>query len=1265
MSSVIAVIGCGFPTFAQICMKLTVLHADLWKGTILLGRLLQKLLDSAQSQAARSTDQPIGDAAEPYAFLDKLQPGLGQRARTYIATADDGQVLADVQGWIGTRSQHALGAEYPKAMAATNALAFDLGGQPEALTRYAKLRKAMGWGFSLKTLAGSEHLDAIPDMVRVLLSAFEHRRNATHETPTTWDDLRAAVKILGGQDIDIVLYCLPVERYARRHISLDPKVQGSLATQIDSVIFIAALERQDAKVRAAVLARWAVSPITKAPDFLPFLMRQGHESSVTLRKNAAALLPLHDDAQVTALAMNMLSAKKSTARLFAVEALGRIGSTAALDALAALKATEKSQSVLTALELFVAAPKAEAPKVESGYIDVAGNHIKLPPDVPLVDDGSSPLDQSFVAKFDTVEAKRHKDAEEKYAQSMAYWIKQDKKHKEPQKDVVRPMGPQWLDVLNKPVSRDTQDKRRYLPHIPYNYANLVQPIIEAALDQIPFRRVIDLACRNARSLSNVLDYGGEPLAHYVQDALADGRISFAQLVRIAEEMNQSIAGPAERDAGYVALVHVKHVLAKPMWHNRGRPVTPGIWQIAADHLPLLIAALPPRGTDVGAAQRALEVIADFPSLPADLVQPLLFVAIDDKARLRDPAQKLLADAPDIDDQLIAILADKRQAVRANTARFLADRGATAALPALVKRLKTEKAELARADLISAIARLGGDTKPYLGRDALLKEAQGFVDKLPDAKLDWLERSTAPRLQWADGSAADPVILDAWLRLALKLKAPLGSPLFGLYFDQMTPDSVTAVADWVLDSWITYDTYRPVGPEAHAKAEARAKREMAAKQGWMARAGYTLEQVTDIYLRQMASGYPNSGADSKGILALTHRATPATAGPMIARYLKQHGKRVSQAKALVETLYGMGSQDAVQVLVATATRFKQRTVRELAEKLVGELAEARGWTQDELADRSVPTGGFEDDGTMLLEVGEDAKPYIARLASDLTVKLFNPHGKEVKSIPAGTDANTKEAKSLLSAAKKTIKTAQAQQQARLYDAMVGSRVWDRRIWQEDLTRHPIMQRLIERVIWRGLDANGALITGLRLTPEGDVLDAAGDNVDMAAIDKIDMAHTANLPQEDRQAWLDHLTDFEVKPLFAQVSRPVRTLDDAQSNDTRLTDREGWMMTTFKLRAAAKKAGYERAPIGDGGGFDAYRKEFRGAQIWADLYFTGSYVSEDDIPAAIKHMQFTQIGGSRALTLTKVPALLLSEVWNDLHEIATSGAFDADWESKGLY
>jgi len=29
------------------------------------------------------------------------------------------------------------------------------------------------------------------------------------------------------------------------------------------------------------------------------------------------------------------------------------------------------------------------------------------------------------------------------------------------------------------------------------------------------------------------------------------------------------------------------------------------------------------------------------------------------------------------------------------------------------------------------------------------------------------------------------------------------------------------------------------------------------------------------------------------------------------------------------------------------------------------------------------------------------------------------------------------------------------------------------------------------------------------------------------------------------------------------------------------------------------------------------------------------------------------------------MVLSEAWNDLHEIASVGAFDAEWRKKGLY
>ena len=528
--------------------------------------------------------------------------------------------------------------------------------------------------------------------------------------------------------------------------------------------------------------------------------------------------------------------------------------------------------------------------------------------------------------------------------------------------------------------------------------------------------------------------------------------------------------------------------------------------------------------------------------------------------------------------------------------------------------------------------LGGDTAPYLSRKVLEAEAQKLVAKLPDGKMGWLDLRAAPQLVWADGTEAAPAMLDAWARLALKLNTPAGSPLLTLYLQQLTEASVRAVADWLLDAWIGYDT-------AGVSGSSRGRRD-----------------------------YMNSAAEAKGLLALTLMATPAKACMRIAAYLKGHGRRVPQAKALVETLYGAGTRDAVQVLVATATRFKQRTVRQLAETLVAELAETRNWSEDELADRSVPTGGFDEDGRLSLLVGEAEKDYTALLAEDLSITFQNPDGRPVKSLPAGSDEATKEAKAQVSAAKKAIKAAMTQQSERLYEAMVRPRNWALADWRADVLAHPVLMRMAVRLVWRGLDAEGQMLCAFRPTLEGDLYAAEGDDADLSDVDRIDLAHTANLPEDQRNAWLQHLSDFEVDPLFAQLSRPVRDLPEEMRNQTRISDREGWLTTTYKLAPRAKKFGYERGAAGDGGGYDALSKTFRSAGITAHIGFTGSYMGAQDLPAAITSLYFTYTSQgtyARGVPLQKVPPMLLSEVWNDYHEVAEIGAFDPDWTTKRYY
>lgn len=1234
----------------------------------MLGKLVKGLLGSGttktpQVQRRSNAGQPQPQEV-PFAILNKSQRGLGDVALSYIETGEHEEFLPNIETAAASLHQPISGP--PRTAIAD--MVWQFRERPEALWRYWQVVRRLNLP-PHQTSNDLPHRAHISDDVAHFLNWTVNVSQPAHNDKSTKvADLLDVVERLGGNAADLVSFSISAARGYRRSFPVATNTIGW--EDLPVTAFSEALSKCDAKTRANAFGTLKGMPQIKDPRFLSFIFAQFEDGAKSVREAARELLQLQDNEMIHKKAVELLGSKKASARGTAVQILGGLGTEQALAALESHKDKEKSTAVLTAIDVFVRAPAAVETEVSDGYIDVFGDHIKFPERPPLMDDESKPAGDDFMTRMRALEAQADEEAAARYQSRVEWWEAGGKKNNPPEKPKPQRFAEEWQAILNTTASEAAKDGYPNLRNSMHRQSEKLMPVVDTVIAQMPLGRIVALACREAGALSRILSDPYQPFCIATHEAVLEGRLGVRQVLDVARAAHLKTAygsSSIKDDEGeYERRFLISQLARSNSYWDRQREMVPGVWEIAASHLDMLASALPPLGSDMYQAVEALKIIRDFPTLPQALVQPLLFCAVDPKPRLRKPAQSLLRDVPGLDEQLIAMLSDKRQDVRANAASFLSERGAKDALPALAKRLKTEKSEKARAQMISAVATLGGDTSAYLGKAALLKEAESFVAKLPNEKIGWLPMEQAPRLIWADGKPADMMLADGWLRLAVKLKSPMGTPLFNLYLSQMTPDSAQAFCDWVLLSWIGHDIYQPGEAELKQVAHERAKA-LARPTHGMSQYGGTQEQLEQLLLSTMRGSFPNSGTDSKGILALTHMATPTSAAQKIALYLKNHGRRVSQAKSLVEALFGMGTPEAVQVLVATATRFKQRSVRELAETLVADIAEARGWSEDELADRSIPTGGFEEGGVMELRVGDEGKIYTARLADDLSVQLLNPDGKPVKAIPAGKDDSTKESKSLLSAAKKTIKTVTAQQQARLYDAMLSSRVWPLQDWQDDLGAHPIMQRLIERVIWRGLDADGALITTFRPTSEGEFLNADGDDVDLKTIAKVDLAHTANLEKVDRDAWLIHLKDFEVVPLFPQVSRPVRTLSEDQKQSARLDDREGWLMTTFQLRGAAKKAGYDRGPAEDAGGFSTYKKEFPGAGLTAYLHFSGSYAGgEEDVACALHHMAFTTGNQYRgAVRLSKVPPLLLSEVWNDMHEIAKVGAYDEDWQKKTYY
>ena len=1229
----------------------------------MIGGVFQNILGGKSKSIEAQTGNDV--SLSPLALLEDYQQGLSIRVDRYLTDGREPEVLGDLKNAVAKRPANRV---FYKLLNEIRSMAHGCGGQPARLSRLVYVHKALGAPDAHKNETEPHRTRVSSDAARLLALFLDRRVPKDVLEPTTSNDVIAALGCLGGSEVDFVSFLLPTSRDVPPLAVPDiSEALGDKPAYLDRVptdVLIAALDRCDVKTRTRALCEFQLSAVGSSLEFLEFLFCQFDETSEKLRDAARMGVLRFDPDAVEALALPRLSAGNATLRRRMVQILGDLGTPSAVQALKKHRDVETAQSVLDAIETYLEGPVREEDMVEEGYLDAYGREVHFPEGFALVDDGSHPLFEEHLSELIRLEDGLNHAEQKRYQKAHSSWLSNGQQGACPEKPSHVEFAHALFDALNNPV--DTQEFG-FHKFLPTRYRDAVDQVIEGVIDRLPLKRIVDLACAESEGLIDLLHRDETALATFIQSELRRETLRLGQVIEAAEAIGLGMQKSDPANMTSYAQQYLAVLLDTELQeHEFSFEFYPSFWEIAAPYLGDIVDGLPPRSSDASKNLIALEMAGSFPVLPKALLKPVLWAAVDDRPQIQKQAQVLLDHAPGVNELLVELLDDIRQAVRANAVRLLAGRAAHEALSDIEKRLKKEKSEQPRAEMISAIAVLGGDTAPFLGIKALEREAENLIEKLPDSKIDWLDITSAPELRWANGTSVSPKVAEGWLRLALKLKAPKGSPLFTLYGAQLTPESRAAFSDWVLESWIAYDTEAPDQDGLIEQAERMADETLATPANWMVHVGYTRGEIIAAHMQSLTSTYINSGLDSKGVLALTHWAKPETSVSAIATYLKLHGRRVSQAKALLEVLYGMGTKEAVRKLVETATRSKQLSLREHARQLVKELAEARGWNEEVLADRSVSSCGFDDEGSLPLPVGDDGKLYLARLTADLDVELLNPLGKVVKALPAGKDETTRSSRIALSEAKKSLNFVKVEERARLYEAMLAQRVWSFEAWVSDLATHPVLKRLTERLVWRGLDEDGDFVAGLRLTSNGQILNAEGNDLDLARIASLDLAHSSNLPEGVATAWNQHLTHFEIEPLFPQISRPILRVGEQQWRSKRLDDREDWLITASQLHETATHFGYRPGPCDDDGVFSSYVKAFKSTGIVAELRFSGCYAGDEDEQVAIGFLQFvspSKFGKHKVLPLESVPPLLVSEAWNDMHDVAGAGVYDPGYKVLG--
>ena len=673
-----------------------------------------------------------------------------------------------------------------------------------------------------------------------------------------------------------------------------------------------------------------------------------------------------------------------------------------------------------------------------------------------------------------------------------------------------------------------------------------------------------------------------------------------------------------------------------------------------------------------------EALRAFPSLPPRLV-PLLFeTALGSGKTERPLAQHALERLLGKEETIIAALADGKGEKRAQAASWLGRLRHAAAAEPIKAALRKEKNDVAQAAMLGALEALGQPLEAFVGPDKLDELSRKALAKGLPAELDWFPWAALPPVRWAkDGRTIPAETVKGLVAHTFRLKAIEPSALLRRYAGLFEPADRERLGQLVLDAWLKEDA-RPVTREV---AEQNARNLAQQAHQWARQypdyhkeyVGKTEDELFARFLPDAQKRVAGSAIGSKGLLALAAACCGAEAAPAIARYLKEYyGTRAAQGRALIQTLAWIEHPSATQLMLSVGNRFRTKGFQDEAMQQAQAMAERKGWTLADLADRTVSSAGFDEDGVLELDYGP--RSFKARLTEDLGVELLNEEGKKVASLPEprkeDDEAKAKEAKKRLSSAKKELKTVVAQQTDRFYEALCTERTWRFDDWERYLNRHPLVRKLVQRLVWIELQ-DGKAIRAFRPLDDGTLTGLDDEPLTVSPDARVGLAHDSRLDKGELDAWQKHLADYEVKPLFQQLGKGIYVLPQDKRDATDVEDFRGHVIDSFALRGRATKLGYTRGAAGDGGWFAEYEKRFPTLGVTAVLEFTGSPLPEEQRKVALVALRFERADPNlryeeRRIPLGEVPAVLVSECYHDLRLIAAEGSgFDPEWQKTVQY
>lgn len=266
---------------------------------------------------------------------------------------------------------------------------------------------------------------------------------------------------------------------------------------------------------------------------------------------------------------------------------------------------------------------------------------------------------------------------------------------------------------------------------------------------------------------------------------------------------------------------------------------------------------------------------------------------------------------------------------------------------------------------------------------------------------------------------------------------------------------------------------------------------------------------------------------------------------LARLIRAWPTEGASARAAMglEVLAGMGSDVALMLLSGIAQKVKSKPLQAKAQAKLEQLAQARGLSEEELADRLVPDLGLAEDGTMVLDFGP--RQFVVGFDEHLQPLVRDAGGALLKDLPApGKSDDAALAESAVAqwkALKKDARTLAALQLRRLESAMALRRRWRATEFRACFVEHPLMRHLARRLLWAEF-AGGVAQRAFRVAEDLSFADARDELLTLQDDAVVGLAHPLELAADELAAFTRIFADYEIAQPFVQLGREVHRLSD---------------------------------------------------------------------------------------------------------------------------